>query len=95
MMEFWIDADFPGADLQNMIVESHEMCMDSCLARAECVAYTFDPRPDPHNCWLKSKPGSSYNMNYVGLISGMRCGLKPDLEPPTIPDGKYPENYGK
>ena len=65
--------------------------MDLCLAHSSCQAFTYDTfnRFPSVNCWFKTQ-ASNVNMNYEGLISGMRCSLPPLIEPPTPEDGIYP-----
>ena len=63
--------------------------MDLCLARVDCTAFTF--RSTDMQCWLKSKSGEVVRMGIEGLVSGMRCAHKPDLQPPGMADGRYPE----
>jgi len=98
-MRYWNQSDFPGADLKPHLTEDTvEDCMDRCLEKPECNAFTFDSYkrfdPDRGWCWLKTNAGN-YNMNYDGMISGMKCSYRPDVEPPRPPDNKYPLYDGK
>ena len=93
-MQYWNDADFAGNDLVQLVEATLEDCMDKCIAHSGCQAFTFDHQ-NRHvassnvNCWLKST-AANYNMNFIGLTSGMLCSHVPAVNPTGARDGQYP-----
>ena len=86
-MQYWNDADFMGNDISSTFLSTVEKCMDHCFAHDSCQAFTY--RNSDEKCWIKTTV-ANVNMNYGGLISGMRCSYQTNEKPKSPPDGSYP-----
>ena len=53
------EIDFPGADLQNFVVEEKEDCVRHCRDTERCKALVFTESDDQIRCYLKYRRGGS------------------------------------
>lgn len=97
-LRYWSNVHFGvGNDIEFAVTDTVELCMERCIANSRCFVFTYDHQNryvnsqayGYANCWLKYK-AATYNMNYDGLTSGMRCSYKPAVMPPTESIGHYP-----
>jgi len=72
-----VDIDYNGADIKTIKDVSPSECCDTCLALAECTAYTFiNYNTDGRSaCYLKSGTGTKTALK--GAVSAIVTGTKP------------------
>ena len=112
-MQIWNSVKLDGWENEiqpRVVVSNLEMCMDNCLAMAECVAFHFyepyhkDPdKKSKIGCLLFSTTQLSpshfrdYDDQTFDDVTGVKCGHEFEYKTLTvgISDELYPEKVGK